>query len=127
MEQEDVRPFKFLANILELKVRIRNLTDEATYLDEWGWMPQNEEDVDPDAPPFRDAELMREAYEAAERLNAMPSRIDPLDTAAGQIATAMPHQSPGCVDAYSVHIKDERGATYVLLMPRRGESKVWPR
>jgi len=125
LEREEIRPFKFLANLVELKVRVRNLTDKPKHLDRWGWTVQSGE-AEPDTPPFWDADAMREAHEAAQRQHTMPSKLGPLDTTSGWIATAIPHEVSGRVGAYNVYAKDELGATYILLMPRRGEGNLWP-
>jgi hypothetical protein len=127
LEREDIRRFKFLANILELTVRIRNLTDRPKALNEWGWTTEDDEVVeDVDAPPYRDVDAMSEAHLAAQLQSAVPAKVDAFETVSARIATAMPHQMPDCIDAYNVHITDDLGGTYILLMPRRGESKVWP-
>ena len=125
LEREEIRPFKFLANLVELKVRVRNLTDKPKHLDRWGWTVQSGE-VEPDTPPFWDADAMREAHEAAQRQHTVPSKVGPLDTTSGWIATAIPHEVSGRVGAYNVYAKDELGATYILLMPPRGDGNLWP-
>ena len=42
------------------------------------------------------------------------------------LASQRNHEVSGRVGAYNVYAKDELGATYILLMPRRGEGNLWP-
>lgn len=117
LDREEIHPFQWKANIVELKVTVRNRTGKTKHIaGPFEWMidgPINWDGV-------HDADVTRERYAREQRRQSLVGELGPYEVITGWVATVLPHQPEGGVGGFTFTIEDELGTRYFLRRERRG-------
>ena len=122
--REEIHPFEWKANLLELRVTVHNLTGKIKHLaSPFTWTIDGvEEDVGEavDIFPRADIAVGRELHALELRRPPLVSMIPAGDTVTGWVFTALRHEPWGGVGGYTFTVEDELGTQYRLRKERRG-------
>jgi hypothetical protein len=115
LETEHVDPFEFKAIIVDVRIRVENLTDKPKRTRGITWQL----DTQSDQGVWRAPEVSQAEHEHKRDLPGLPSRIGARQIVSGWATTALPYDPTGGVGAYSIHLDDEIGTRYTFRQTRR--------
>ena len=117
LDREEIHPFQWKANIVELKLSVQNRTDRTKYLPgplEWTI------DGPTDWGQAHDVDVHREQHALQRRRQDLVGTIPPREAVTGWVSVVLPHQPTGGVGSYTLTLEDELGTQYRLRKERRG-------